>query len=51
MSKEYTDPMDYLLDFMNDNNQPGELRLEAAVTLMPYFHAQLEPIEPGEDNE
>ena len=49
MSEEYRDPLDVLMNIMNDSNQSAELRLEAAITLMPYFHVPLAQDEPEED--
>lgn len=43
---ESLEPMDVLMGIMNDKYQPIELRLQAAVALMPYFHIPLSPIEP-----
>lgn len=37
---KYKDPLDYLLDEMNDETKDDFSRKDAAKTLMPYFHAK-----------
>lgn len=49
--ENYRDPLDVLMEMMNNTSLAEELRLEAAITLMPYFHEPLAPIEPEQEEE
>lgn len=40
LGKMYSDPKDFLMALMNDGAEDVKLRLEAAKTLMPVFHAK-----------
>lgn len=40
LSKMYSDPKDFLSAVMNDPLQDPKLRVDAAKTLIPYFHAR-----------
>lgn len=53
MNEYRTDPIDVLMEIMNDEQQPAELRLQAASALMPYFHETLNPsyLEDEEDDQ
>lgn len=43
------DPKDYLLSVMNDPRAAMEDRIEAAKTLMPYFHEQMVSDDESDD--
>ena len=38
-------PLDYMLTILRDNDQPKELRFEAAKAAAPYVHAKLAAVE------
>jgi hypothetical protein len=45
-STRFTDPKDYLLSVVNDCAAPATDRIDAAATLMPYFHAEFDEESP-----
>ncbi|WP_426119867.1 hypothetical protein [Pseudomonas sp. DSP3-2-2] len=51
MSRQFSDPLDFLLAVMNDPTADGGDRLEAATVLMPYFHESLNDPEDDELDE
>lgn len=38
--REYSDPMEYLMDLMNDGDAPLDVRMKIAFNLMPYKHSR-----------
>lgn len=50
-TKRYTDPRDFLSDVMNDTLTDMKHRVNAAKTLMPFFHARKEEVGKKEGRE